>query len=262
MQIAGARTLITGASGGIGAELARRLASEGAELILTGRRADILESLASELGAQAIVSDLTQPEAPDHLLAATGRVDILIANAALPGTGRVATLEVEHIDRALAVNLRAPIVLAKGVIPQMTERGSGHLVFIGSLSSKAATAGSSIYNATKFGLRGFALALRAELAATGVGVSLILPGFVSAAGMYADAVRLPPGIATRRPDQVAEMLVRAIRENRGEVSVAPLTLRAGASFASLAPELAARAARLAGADRVARDFERRQADKR
>jgi short-subunit dehydrogenase len=263
MQISGASTLITGASGGLGGVLARRFASEGAKLILTGRRRDILDALAAEIGGEVIAADLSDPEEVDRLLCAAGSVDILIANAAAPGSGRLATLEPVHIDRAIDVNLRAPIILSQALAPQMVERGSGQIVFIGSLSGKAATAGSSVYNATKFGLRGFALALRAELARSGVGVALIEPGFIGAAGMYADSrVKLPPGVGIVSPERVADAVVGAIRHNRGEVTVAPLALRAGASIALLAPELAARGTRALGGDRVARCFEEGQTDKR
>jgi short-subunit dehydrogenase len=263
LEIKGARILLTGASGGIGGALARRLAREGAELILTGRRRDVLDSLAGELGAEAIVSDLALAEAPERLLAAAGRVDILIANAVQAPTGRLASVDPARIDDALAVNLRAPIALARGVIAQMSERDRGHIVFIGSLQSKAATGGASIYCATKFGLRGFSLALRAELAPSGVGVSLVLPGFISEAGMYANAgVKLPLGVGTRSPEQVAAAIVRAIRDNVGEVEVAPITLRVGATIASLAPELSARGIRLLGGERIARDFERAASDGR
>jgi short-subunit dehydrogenase len=263
LQIAGARTLLTGASGGIGHALAQRLAAEGAELTLSGRRPEVLEALAAPLGARVVACDLTEADAVPRLLAAAGEIDILVANAALPGTGRLVNLEPRHIDRALAVNLRAPIALAHGVLPAMLEHGSGHLVFIGSLSGRAATAGSSIYNATKFGLRGFALALRAELAGSGVGVSLVEPGFIADAGMYADtAIKLPRGIGTRPPSAVAAAVVRAITHDRGELSVAPPLQRFGAVFASLAPEFAARAGRLGGAEQLAEQFEARQAEKR
>jgi short-subunit dehydrogenase len=262
-EIRGARTLLTGASGGIGAALARRLADEGAELILTGRRREVLDALAAELGATAVVADLTDVEAPAQLLDAAGRVDILIANAALPASGRLAKLDQGAVNRALTVNLRAPIALARGVLPQMTQRDSGHLIFIGSLQSKAATAGATVYNAAKFGLRGFSLALRAELARSGIGVSLIMPGFVRQAGLYHDAgVKLPLGVGTRTPDQVADAVVTAIRENRGEVEVAPVSLRVGTAIAAFAPDLAARGTRLLGGERIALDFERGQADKR
>lgn len=263
LEIRGARTLLTGASGGIGGALARRLAAEGAELLLTGRRGDLLDALAAEVGGESAVCDLAEPGAPEQLLSAAGRVDILIANAGSTATGRLERLDQADIDRVLAVNLRAPIALARGLLGQMSERGSGHMVFIGSLQSKAATISASIYCATKFGLRGFALALRAELAQSPVGVSLILPGFISEAGMYADAgVKLPLGAGTRRPDQVADTVIRAIREDRGEVEVAPIALRVGTTIASLAPELAARGVQLLGGERIARDYERGQAGKR
>jgi short-subunit dehydrogenase len=145
----------------------------------------------------------------------------------------------------------------------MVARGSGHLVFIGSLSGKAASGGASLYCATKFGLRGFALALRSELAPAGVGVSIVSPGFIRDAGMYADTdIKLPRGMSTRTSAQVAEAVVRAIVRNRGESDVAAPAMRLGADVANLAPALAARVGRLIGAEALALEFERRQADKR
>ena len=263
VQLDGARVLLTGATGGVGQAIARRLSSEGAQLVVTGRRSDALRALADELGGQAIVVDLAHREEVERLLAGAGEIDLLVANAALPGSGRLATLERDHVDRAIEVNLRAPIALAHGLLPSMLRRGHGHLVFIGSLSGKAPNGGASVYSATKFGLRGFALALRAELAPAGIGVSLVAPGFVSDAGMFADTkIRLPWGLTTRTPEEVAGAVVRAIVENRGEINVAALTMRVGADIANLAPGLAARAGRLIGADRLALRFEERQADKR
>src|SRR5437868_13136035 len=103
----------------------------------------------------------------------------------------------------LEVNLRAPISLAHSLVPSMSTRQSGHMVFISSLNGRVATPATSIYAATKFGLRGFALGLRQDLRPHGVGVSVVMPGFVSKAGMFADAgVKLPPGVGTRSPAQV------------------------------------------------------------
>ena len=87
------------------------------------------------------------------------------------------------------MNLRAPVQLARALLPGMRERGSGHLVFISSLSGKMASAGASIYNATKFGLRGFGFALNEELRGTGVGSTTVFPGFIRDAGMFADSRR-------------------------------------------------------------------------
>ena len=137
------------------------------------------------------------------------------------------------------------------------------MVFISSLSSRAAQPASSIYSATKFGLRGFALGLREDLRPRGVGVSLVAPGFIREAGMYARAgVKLPPGVGARTPQQVADAVVRAIERNRVELEVAPASLRLGTAIASVAPGLAAWGSRLMRSDRIAAEFARRQREER
>jgi uncharacterized protein len=263
MQISGSKVLLTGATGGLGHAIARALSAKGAQLILTGRRVEVLEPLASELGARALAVDLSEPAEVDRLLSEAGELDILIANAALPGSGRLDSFTLEQIDRALEVNLRAPIALAHALVPEMVARGSGQLVFMSSLSGKAATAGSSIYNATKFGLRGFAGAMRAELHGTGVGVSAVFPGFIRDAGMFAEAgVELPRGVGTRSPEDVAKAVVEAIARNRGEVDVAPIPMRFGSAFAGLAPELSAAITRKSGGEKLAASMADRQHSKR
>ena len=155
MDISGSKVLLTGATGGLGHAIARALSARGAQLILTGRRLEVLEPLASELNARALAVDLSEASEVERLLSEAGELDILVANAALSGSGKLDSLTMQEIDRALEVNLRAPIAMAHALVPEMVKRGSGHLLFMSSLSGKAATAGSSIYNATKFGLRGF-----------------------------------------------------------------------------------------------------------
>jgi len=254
--------LLTGATGGIGEAIARALAARGASLVLTGRRTDVLESLARELAARTIVADLADRDAPAALAAEAGPIDILVANAALPASGRFLAFSPGEIDRALDVNLRAPLQLARALAPGMVERHHGHLVLISSLSGKVAAGGSSLYSATKFGLRGFSLGLREDLRGAGVGVSTVFPGFVRDAGMFHDSgVRLGRGVGTRTPDEVAAAVVSAIERNRAEVDVAPLTLRLGAALAGLVPELALRASGRAGR-KVADDIAAGQADKR
>jgi len=263
VAIAGARVLLTGATGGLGTVLARRLARDGAQLTLSGRRAEALDVLAVALGARSIVADLAERGDVAALATAAGEIDVLIACAALPGSGRLQTLEAVHVDRALDVNLRAPVALAHALLPGMLARRRGALVFIGSLAGTAATAGASTYCASKFGLRGFALALRAELAGSGVGVSHIRPGFIREEGMYARTdIVLPRGIGSRTPGQVTDAVIRAIEHDRGEITVAPAVLGLGASLATLAPELAAWASRRGGGERLSLEFEERQADRR
>ena len=263
MDVAGRTVLITGATGGLGQAIAERLAGRGARLIVTGRRAEVLEPLAARLGARALGVDLADRAAPERLVEDAGPVDVLVANAALPGSGRVEDYGVDQIERVLDVNLRAPIVLARLLGVPMVQRGSGHLVFVSSLSGKSATEGQSLYAATKFGLRGFATSLRADLHGTGVGVSTIFPGFIRDAGMFHESgATLPSYVGTRTPGDVADAVLRAIEGDLAEVDVAPLGLRAGAALAGLAPELSARLARRLGAGQIARAIGAGQADKR
>lgn len=263
MSLVEGRVLITGATGGIGQAIARAFAARGATLVLSGRRTNLLEPLGQELGAEVVAADLAFPSEVARLVEAAGPADVVVANAALPASGVLTDLSQSQIDTMLEVNLRAPIALARAFAPGMVQRGRGQLVFIGSLAGKAASPAASIYNATKFGLRGFALGAREDLRTSGVGVSVVLPGFVSDAGMFADSgAKLPPGVGTRTPEQVAAAVLDAVERNRAEVVVAPLAVRLGSDVASIAPELSARAQRLLGGARVSRAISSGQTGKR
>ena len=165
--------------------------------------------------------------------------------------------------RALRVNLEAPIMLARELAPPMRQRGEGHLVFVSSLAGKAPSPRTAIYCGTKFGLRGFALSLRADLAGTGVGVSLVVPGFIREAGMFAaSGARPPPGLGTATPQQVAAAVVRAIERDKMEVAVAPLRQRALAHLGLASPRVAMRAVTGGTARKAADRVAEGQADKR
>jgi uncharacterized protein len=263
VRISGSTILLTGATGGLGQAIARSLHERGGKLILTGRRTEVLEPLASELDARTLAVDLSDAAEIDRLVREAGEIDILVANAALPATGRLETFTMDEIDRALDVNLRAPIALAHALAPAMIARHNGHMLFMSSLAGKSATPGTAIYNATKFGLRGFASALRADLRSSGVGVSAVFPGFIRDAGMFAEAeVKLPAGVGTSSPEDVARVTVQAIERNRAESDVAPLQLRLGAAFGGLAPELSARVARKLGSEDISQQMHAGQHDKR
>jgi uncharacterized protein len=263
VNLGGRDVLLTGASGGLGHAIARGLAARGARLVLTARRAEVLESLAAETGGRAVACDVSDRAALERLVEEAGAVDVLVANAGVPGSGVIDSFSVEEIDRALDVNLRAPMVLARLLSDGMAARGGGHIVFVNSLSGKAATAGSSIYAATKFGLRGFAQGLREDLRPRGVGVSTVFPGFIRDAGMFHESgARLPAYVGTKTPEDVARAVVRAIERDRAEVDVAPLGMRLGAAIAGLAPEPAAIVQRRLGASELATQFEDGQRDKR
>jgi short-subunit dehydrogenase len=238
IDLNGARVLLTGASGGIGNAIARALHERGASLAISGRRVDALEELKASLGDRVDVlqADLAKAEDVAALPGRAGDVDVLVANAGLPGSGDLTGFSPEQIDRAIDVNLRAPMQLTRALLPAMIERGRGHLVFVSSLSGKVPAAGSTVYSATKFGLRGFGSSLHDELHGTGVGASTVFPGFISEAGMFADAgVKLPPGIGTKPVGDVAAAVIQAIEKNRTEIDVAPLAVRATGKLAGLAP---------------------------
>jgi short-subunit dehydrogenase len=263
VNLDGRSVLLTGATGGIGQAIARALAARGSRLVLTGRRAEVLEPLAAEIGGRAVACDLASADEVSRLLGECSNADVLVANAALPASGELGSFSVEEIDRALAVNLRAPIVLAQALSKGMVARSHGHIVFVSSLSGKAASARGSIYSATKFGLRGFALGLREDLRDTGVGVSTVFPGFISDAGMFHESgARLPGYVAMKTPDDVAAAVVRAIERNRAEIDVAPLGLRLGTAVAGLLPELSGRVQRRLGSLEIAESMAEGQRDKR
>jgi short-subunit dehydrogenase len=244
VELGGKTVLITGATGGLGRAIAGSLAQRGATLVLSARNGDALEELSGSLEGEhrIVVADLAEEGAAERLAADAGAVDCLVANAGLPGTGRVESFSADDVSQAIRVNLEAPMILARAMAPAMAERGEGQLVFICSLAGKAASPRSSIYNATKFGLRGFALALRTDLAGTGVGVSIVSPGFVRDAGMFAKSGSTSTaGLGTTTPERVAGAVVRAVERNPVEVAVAPIRQRALAHIGMAIPGLAVRA---------------------
>ncbi len=256
--------LLTDGSSGLCPHIARRLHKEGAKLILTARNQQALRKLAGELGESRIITaDLSRSGEAERLAKEAGRVDVLVSNAGLPASGELKTFRIEELDRALAVNLRAGIVLARQLLPAMLKRKSGHMVFMSSVAGLVPVAGASVYNATKFAIRGFALALREELWGTGVGVSVVCPTFVSEAGMWAETgVRINPMIGEVSPQQVADAVWTAIAKNRGEVDVVPLHVKAGLIVQSLAPGLFTSVARASGAAKAADEASERLRNKR
>jgi len=263
-DLRGKTVLLTGASTGLGPHIARRLRREGARFVLSARNEEALSKLAKELGeARVVVADLSQPGEPERLAKEAGEVHVLVSNAGVPASGPLVTFKVEHIDRAIAVNLRAGIVLARELAPAMVERKEGHMVFMASVAGKVPSPGFTVYTATKFGIRGFALALREELWGTGVGVSAISPIFVSEAGMWAETgLKANPMAAEVRPEQVAEAVLTAITRNKAEVDVVRLPLRVSLKVHAVAPNLFMSVLRSSGAARSSDAAGDRQKSKR
>ncbi len=260
----GKTVLLTGASTGIGPYIARRLHRAGARFVLSARSEAALTKLAVELGdSRVVVADLSRAGEPERLAREAGTVDILVANAGVPASGRLASFALDEIERAIAVNLRSGIVLAHELLPTMVESKQGHIVFMASIAGKVPAAGNSIYNATKFGLRGFGLALREELMGTGVGVSTVSPTFVSGAGMWAETgLKANPIAGEVTPEEVAEAVFTAITKNKAEIDVVRLPLRASLKVLAVAPNLFMAVARSSGATADVDEASKRQRNKR
>lgn len=266
MKLDGKTALLTGATGGLGRAIAEALAERGASVILSSRKADELSALSASLpgeGHRVVVADLALEGSADRLVAEAGDVDVLVANAGLPGTGRINDFSEEEITRALRVNLEAPMRMARLITPQLLERGEGHMVFTASLAGKAPSPRTAVYNATKFGLRGFALGLSCDLAGTKVGASIVSPGFIRDAGMFADTgLKAPMGIGTATPERVARAVIKSIERDKLEITVAPRRQRVASHFALMSPGSAVRAAQGRTGQKAAKDVAAAQQEKR
>jgi short-subunit dehydrogenase len=268
VRLEGKRLLISGATGGLGRAIAAQLTAAGANLVLSSRRKEELEELAGSLpgGSErhgVLVADLAEEGTAEDLIRKAGDLDGLIANAALPASGRLERFSQRELARAVRVNLEAPIRMTRELLPSLLEKGEGHLLYVSSINGIYATARSSLYSATKFGLRGFAFGLREDLHPMGVGVSVVSPGLVREAGMYADSGARPPaGLGTTTPAKVAEAVVRAIARNRNEILVAPLRQRRMGIFAGRHPELVGLVTRRESVQAIAEGVASGQEDKR
>jgi 3-oxoacyl-[acyl-carrier protein] reductase len=217
--LSGRVALVTGASGGIGAAISRVLAEAGATVALGyGRNRERAEQLASELdGSAAFGADLEDPEAPARLIAEVGErlgpVDLLVVNH---GLGKVVAwdeLDAESFDRTIAINLRAPFLLAQAAMPGMLERGYGRVLFISSLAALRGGVVGPDYAASKAGLHGMTHFLASRVAAGGVTVNVIAPGFVETEMLPGDPAelgkRIPIG-RVGRPEEVAELALAVL----------------------------------------------------
>jgi 3-oxoacyl-[acyl-carrier protein] reductase len=221
----GAVALITGASGGIGQAVARRLAAEGSAVALAyGANADPAQRLADELvagggHAMAVGADLRRADAPAELLAAIephlGAIDVLVAAA---GLGRQQTLEevsVDDFDEMLAVNLRAPFLLAQRTVPGMCARGFGRVLFVSSIAAFTGGIVGPHYAASKAGLHGLTHFLASRAARFGVTVNTIAPALITETRMLPGEPdelrqRVPVG-RLGKPDEVADLALAMLR---------------------------------------------------
>jgi 3-oxoacyl-[acyl-carrier protein] reductase len=214
-MLSGRVALVTGGSGGIGAALCRALAAEGARVAVAyGRGVERAEAVAAEVGGEAFGANMSDPEAPGRLVtevqARLGPVDVLVANH---GLGRVAgyqEIDATMFDEALAINTRAPFLLAQAVLPGMCERAFGRVLFISSLAALRGGVVGPHYAASKAALHGMAHNLSKEVGASGVTVNVLAPGFIETEMLPGDPAELGKAVPIGRvgqPDEVAALAV-------------------------------------------------------
>jgi short-subunit dehydrogenase len=243
MNLAGAVTVVTGASSGIGRSTALALAAEGADVVVAARRWDVLEEVAAQVartGRRALavpcdVSDLAQVEELSRRTdEAFGRCDVLVNNAGVPGGGPFATLTMDQIERIARTNYLGVLYCTKVFLPMMLSAGRGHVVNVASLAGRFAVPGSSVYSSTKHAVVAFSEALYYELAPSGIVVTAINPGLVATEGFpHRDAVRA--GRKVMSPDEVARLIVRVVKEGIGPERSIPRWMAALQAFRVLAP---------------------------
>jgi len=235
VDLQGAIVLVTGASGNVGGAVARALHARGAAIKGAGRNVEALETLERDLGERVETFPGTLESGDDaHALAEqAGSVDAMVAVAGISPIGPLVEHTRAEIDGTLDLNVRVGIHLAQAVLPGMLERGSGHLVFISSVSGKAYSRGRALYSATSYGLRGFAGCLRLDLLGTGVGVTTIMPGPI----LTPSDTEMPGFKLDIPPERVGKAVVRGIERNKPEIVVAPLVMRALLRVTAVAPRL-------------------------
>lgn len=221
----GKRIIVTGAAGGIGSHLARLLAEEGARLCLTDINRAALDGLSESLADRrtlAVAADICSPEGRaevvEHALQRFGGIDILVNAAGINPFGVYAKTDPAVIAKAVEINVLAPMLLTRAVLPDMLSRNSGKIVNIGSTFGSIGFAWFSTYSATKFALRGFSQALRRELADTGIEVTYIAPRAVRTGINTAAVYRMAAAIRMNidEPDAVARRILESIRRGRKE----------------------------------------------
>ena len=232
MELRGSIGILTGASRGLGVYIAEALTRKGVSLALAARSGDDLkETQASveRLGGRAIsvptdvgkLSDLRAlVETTEQEL---GPIDLLVNNAGVEKYALYQELDPQVIEKTLRVNLWAPEVLTRLVLPGMIERRRGHIVNIASVAGKTAVPYNSVYSSSKHGLVGFSWSLREEVKQYHVGVSVVCPGFVSDSGMFHRWSRgtKPPSVSRPvAPEKVADAVVKAVEGDKAEIIVA------------------------------------------
>ena len=259
-DLRGANALLTGAAGGLGRHIAHALATNGVRLALSGRHSEPLEALGKHLRqrgahAQVVLADLADAQQTAGLIeraeATIGPLDLLVNNAGVEVAAAYSAFTDEELVTITRVNLIAPMVLTRHALPGMLARRRGHIVAVSSLAGRGGNAYNALYATTKSGLVGFIRSLRAELADSPVGASVICPGFVARDGMYAQmqefGVKAPLALRAVQPERVALAVIDAIANDTPDTLVTGWPMRSVLALQELAPRLAERITTATGA---------------
>jgi short-subunit dehydrogenase len=223
--------VLTGGSRGLGPHIARFLAKEGVNIALTARSEQGLNTTASEMAqfninTHVYPADITDQTSREKLIedikSGFGRIDILINNAGIEWISSYTALSPDSIEKMIQTNLIAPMLFTRLVLPDLLKQGSGHIVTMSSLGGKRGNPYGCTYSATKAGLIEWSRGLRLELSGTGVGASVICPGFVFESGMFAVYNKKPPWISNATtPEKVSKAVIKAIKKDIDEIVVNP-----------------------------------------
>jgi short-subunit dehydrogenase len=213
--------LLTGSSGGIGAACAAALSARGAQVVIHGRDRDRLEAVAADLGAKALNADLRDPGGVAQLAHDAreiyGRVDGIVHCAGVGWYGPAAAMPPASIDELIAVNVTAPAQLTRLLLPEMIERGRGHVAFLASIAGWTGVTHEAVYAATKAAIITYADSLRMEIADSGIGVSVVSPAAVHTEFFERRGTpygRRVPRLVT--PQRVAAAVATAIERDRAQ----------------------------------------------
>lgn len=214
--LAGKTVLLTGATGGIGAEVARQLSGEGTRLILTGRSVEKLRALQNQLAAETLVyccdlTSTTEQQGLLHFCQQQGGIDVLINNA---GISQFGLCQQQQFSDLVSINLLVPMQLCQLFLP-MLRKHQGQIVNVGSAFGSIGHPGFTGYCASKFGLRGFTEALQRELAESGIQVKYFAPRATETSINSSDVVQLNQqlGNSMDSPKWVAEQLIKQLKSN-------------------------------------------------
>lgn len=230
MNLAGAKALVTGASGGIGAAIVKEIVARGGSALITGRDERALQALAREIdpGGESVdihPADIVVPDErrglEDRARSWLGGVNVLINNAGVAAAGMFADAGSEDVERTFAVNVVAPMHLCRGLLPHLQRQPSAHIVNVGSVLGAIGYPGQVIYCATKFALRGFTEALRRELGDSAVGVHYVAPRATRTRfnSGTVDALNARLKVSVDTPEQVATQVCRTLEREQATATL-------------------------------------------